>query len=296
MDLSIIIVAFRGYEKLKGTLEAVFNSQTSYSYEVIVVDNNSADGTPEKILKDFPQSDYPNLRLIRNENNGFSKGNNIGFKESKGKNLLILNPDTAVQTNTIQKCLDYLNTHSDIGALGCKLIKADGILDPACRRSFPNPVNSFARLFHLSKLFPKSKLLNSYNLSYLSENEIADVDALSGAFMLIPREVFIKAGCFDEKYFMYGEDLDLCWAIKHLEYRIVYYPDSFTYHYKGQSSRKTPYIALYNFHQAMWIFYAKHYSKKYFAAISAVIWVGIWLRFLVLLTLNFFRRNKFVSK
>jgi GT2 family glycosyltransferase len=296
MDLSIIIVAFRGYPKLKDTIDAVLASETSYSYEVVVVDNGSGDGTADCVARDYPPETHPMVKLIRNENNGFSKGNNIGFKQTVGKDILILNPDTGVQPDTIQKCMDYLHAHPDIGALGCKLIKADGTLDPACRRSFPNLLNSFSRFIGLAKLFPKNKKLSSYNLGYTSENEIMDVDALSGAFMLIPRTVFEKVHCFDEDYFMYGEDLDLCWNIKHAGYHVVYYPETFTYHYKGQSSRKTPYISLYNFHAAMWIFYKKHYAKASSAVVNGLVYSGIWGRFALLLTRNYFRKNPYVSK
>lgn len=280
-DLSIVIVAFRSYDKLNTTLAAVFASRTSYSYEVIVVDNGSGDGTAERIEKDFPAAAYPNLRLIRNANNGFSKGNNFGIRESRGEYVLVLNPDTAVSADTIQICMDHIRRDSEIGALGCKLVKEDRQLDPACRRSFPNPAAAFYRLSGLQKLFPRSAKFAAYNLSYLPEDEIADVDAISGAFMLMPRAVLDQVGMFDEEYFMYGEDLDLCWKIKHAGYRVVYYPATTTIHYKGQSSRKAPYITLYHFHEAMAIFYRKHYAADHGRLMNWLVYAGIWLRFAV---------------
>jgi hypothetical protein len=295
-DLSVVILAFRGYDGLAASVEAVFASQTNYRYEVIVVDNGSADGTAERFEKEFIGSQHPNLKLIRNSNEGFAKGNNLGIRNSSGKYVLLLNPDTAVQTDTIQKCLDYIATNPRIGALGCKLIKADGKLDLASRRSFPNPFNALYRFLQLPKLFPKNKHFSSYNLIYTSENETMEVDSLSGAFMLMPRKVLDEVGMLDSQYFMYGEDIDLCYKIKQAGYKVIYFPKTSTYHYKGQSSKKTPYLMLYQFHRSMWIFYKKHYIKKYPAILGWLVYLGIWLRFSVLIFLNFFRKEKFVSK
>jgi len=296
MDLSIVIVAFRGYKELHQTIEAIFKSQITYSFEVIVVDNGSGDGTADMVERDFPQSRYPNLKLLRNINNGFAKGNNLGVKNSSGKYVLLLNPDTSVYVDALQKCMDYITAHDDIGALGCKLIKGDGTLDLAARRSFPNPLNAFARFTGLQKLFPKSKTFGSYNLTYISDTETMDVDSLVGAFMLMPRDIFDKVGMLDEEYFMYGEDIDLCYKIKEAGYRVIYYPEAITYHFKGASSRKTPYKMLYRFHQSMWIFYRKHYRQKYPFLLNWLVYVGIWLRFSLKCVQNFFRKNKFVSK
>jgi len=296
IDLSVIILAFRSYDKLVASTRAVFASRTDYKYEVIVVDNGSADGTAERFAEEFGANKYPNLKLIRNQNEGFSKGNNLGIVNSSGKYVLLLNPDTSVQPDTIQLCMDYIIANNNIGALGCKLIKSDGKLDPACRRSFPNPANSLYRFLLLPKLFPNSKRISSYNMSYAPEDEILDVDSLSGAFMLMPRVLLNKVGLLDESYFMYGEDIDLCYKIKQAGYRVVYFPKTFTYHYKGQSSKKAPYSMLYHFHESMWIFYKKHYAKKYPAIMNGLVYSGIWLRFAALLSRNALRKEKFVSK
>lgn len=295
-DLSVVILAFRGYDKLAASVQAVFASQTNHTYEVIVVDNGSADGTAERFEKEFVGSKYPNLKLIPNKNEGFAKGNNLGIRNSSGKYVLMLNPDTAVQADTIQMCMDYIVANPEIGALGCKLIKADGKLDLASRRSFPNPVNALYRFLLLPKLFPKSKRFSSYNLLYTSEDETIEVDSLSGAFMLMPRKVLDEVGMLDGQYFMYGEDIDLCYKIKQAGYKVVYFPKTFSYHYKGQSSKKTPYVMLYQFHRSMWIFYKKHYLKKYPVILAWLVYLGIWLRFSVLTTRNFFRKEKFVSR
>lgn len=290
-DLSIITVPFRNKEKVRVTLDAAFKSKGSISFEVIVVDNDSRDGTAEMVAKEFPQ-----VKLIRNENNGFAKGNNRGIRESSGRYILLLNPDTAVQENTLQKCVEKMDSDPMIGILGCKLIKEDGTLDLAARRNIPNPWNSLARFSGLAKLFPKSKMFADYNIGSKSADEEQEVGSVVGAFQMIRREVMDKIGMLDEDYFLYGEDLDWCYRCHVAGYKVLYYPEVFTYHYKGQSSNKTPYIALHAFHDAMWIFYKKHYSKKYPFFMNWLVWLGVWGRFVVLLIVNFFRNNKRVSK
>ncbi len=292
MDLSIIIVAFRNQEKLRVTLNAVFRSQTDYSYEVIVVDNDSADGTAEMLIREYPQ-----VILIRSGNNGFSKGNNIGFARSKGKYILALNPDTAIENNVLQECIALLDSRADIGVVGCKLIKEDGTLDLACRRSIPNLRNSFFRFTKLSFLFPKNKTFAEYNLTYGDENKEGQVGAVSGAFLMIRRSVIEKLDIFfDEDYFMYSEDIDLCLRVTRAGYKVWYYPKVMTLHYKGQSSRKVSTQSLYWFHKYMWVFYRKHYHKDYPFIVNWAVFAGIWSRFLFLYIANIFRRNPYVSK
>ncbi len=291
IDLSVIVLAFRNQEKLKVTLDAVFKSETAFNYEVIVVDNDSKDGTAEMVEKDYSQA-----KLIRNPNNGFSKGNNVGIRQSTGRYVLLLNPDTAVQPNTFQKCLEKMDTDSKIGILGCKLIKEDGSLDLAARRNIPNPVNSFYRFIGLAKLFPKSRIFSSYNVGDKSADEEQEVGSVVGAFLMIRRSVMDKIGLLDEDFFMYAEDIDWCLRCKNAGYKVLYYPEVFTIHYKGQSSKKTPYRALLAFHNAMWIFYRKHYQCQYPFFVNWLVYLAIWARFAGLVTLNFFRKNKRVSK
>ncbi len=279
IDLSVIVLAYKNKEKLRVTLEAVFKSVTNYSYEVIVVDNDSKDGTAEMVEQEFP-----NVKLIRNQNNGFAKGNNVGLKEAVGRLVLFLNPDTAVEPDVLEECIKKIESDKQIGFLSCRLVKEDGSLDVAARRTFPNPVNSFARLTHLDKLFPKT--LGSYNMLNVPENQEQEVDSVVGAFMMIRREVIDKIGKWDEDFFMYGEDIEYCYRAKQAGYKNVYYPKVTTVHYKGQSSKKTPYFALYHFHKAMWIFYKKHYVKKYPFFMNWLVYLAIWTRFYVLVAIK----------
>ena len=291
MKLSIIIVAFRSQDKLRVTLTSVFSSVVNVTFEVFVVDNGSGDSTPDMVSKEFPQA-----VLIRNVNNGFSKGNNIAIKQSTGEYVLLLNPDTELAFDSLQLCIDRIEKDPKIGILGPKLIKGDGTLDLACRRTFPNPANAFYRFSGLSKLFPHSKIVGSYNLTYISDTEEQSIDSCSGAFLLIRRSVIEYIGLLDETFFMYGEDIDWCYRVKQAGFLVWYYPKAIVYHYKGSSSKKTPYIALYNFHAAMWIFYRKHYKQTYPFIVNWFVYIGIWLRFTVFFIRNFLRRNKFVSK
>ncbi len=289
MDLSIIILAFRNKEKLRATIAAILESKTQRSYEVIVVDNDSQDGTAEMVEQEFSK-----VKLIRNQNNGFAKGNNIGLRASYGKVILFLNPDTAVQPNVLEECFAKIESDKTIGFLSCRLIKEDGSLDVAARRSFPNPVNSFARLVHLDKFFPK--VLGSYNMLATPEDQEQEVDSVVGAFMMVRRDVIEKIGNWDEDFFMYGEDIEYCYRAKQAGYRNIYFPRVTTVHYKGQSSKKTPYFALYHFHKSMWVFYRKHYLKIYPFFINWLVYLAIWARFYILVLINKLRKNPYVSK
>lgn len=291
MDLSIIIVAYKNKEKLRVTLEAVFRSVTNYRYEVLVVDNASEDGTVEMV-----QDHFPLAKLIKNQNNGFAKANNIGIKQALGKYLLLLNPDAAVQQNVLEKCCNLLERRADVGMVGCKLLKEDGTLDLACRREIPNLANSFFRLVGLARIFPSNKVISGYNMTYTSEDEEGEVGSLSGAFTMTKRSVVDQIGLLDESMFMYGEDIDWCYRCHLAGYKVWYYPKVTTIHYKGQSSSKVANIALYWFHQSMWIFYQKHYSHRYFFFINWLVWLGVWARYSLLYGLNLLRKKPYVSK
>ncbi len=209
IDLSVIILSYRNPEKLRATLAAVFRSVTGYRFEVIVVDNDSGDGSAEMVERDFPQA-----RLLRNANNGFAKGNNLGLSKAKGRYILFLNPDTEVDTDVFQKCLDFIEKHEKIGMLGCKLIRADGSIDHASKRGFPNPWNALVYFLKFDKFFAKSKKFGGYDKTYMPADTEGEVDVLSGAFMLTRRSVIDKVGGWDEDFFMYGEDIEFCYRVK----------------------------------------------------------------------------------
>ncbi len=291
VDLSIIILSYKSKKHLEVLLPSIFDSAEisfdhtarKYFAEVIVVDNDSQDGT----LEDLKSANLP-VTLIHNINNGFSKGNNLGIKKSSGRYILLLNPDTKVLPDTLVTMLDFMETHPEVGISGCKLIKGNGKLDLACRRRFPNPATSFKRLF--------LKDNSDYNYTNIDENTEMEVDSVVGAFLLIRKTVINKIGLLDEDFFMYGEDLDWCWRCKEGGFKVWYYPKTFIYHYKGESSKRAPFRSLKAFHDAMWIFYKKHYQPEYHFIFNVLVWSGIYLRLVVLGFVNLFKINPRVSK
>lgn len=287
--LSIIIVNYNTKNLLYHTIESIYNSHPKYAYEIIVVDNASEDGSVEMI-----KTMFRDVKLVQNTKNlGFSKGNNIGITISKEKYILLLNSDTEIQSKTLDRCVEFLNKPENyrIGILGCKVLLPNGKLDIACRRGFPTPLNSFFKFVGLAKLFPKSKLFNGYNLTYLDENVSCDVDCVVGAFMLIRREVIEDIGLLDEDYFMFGEDVDYCYRAKQKGWRVYYYADASIIHKKGGSGRKNPKV-IKAFYESMWIFYKKHYLKKYPKILGIIIYVSVKVLTGVHLFLNNFKSKK----
>ena len=292
VDLAVIIVNFNTKGKLRECLRSVFASQTQFSFEVWVVDNASSDGSVGMIKAEFPP-----VKLIENkENAGFAKANNQALRKAQGRYFLLLNSDVEVSAGSFDKMLAYMDNNPMVGASGCRVMKADGTLDKACRRSFPNPVNSFFRLTGLTFLFTRSRTAASYNLTYLPEDKITEVDSVMGAFFLIRRDTVDRIGLLDEDFFMYGEDLDWCFRIKAAGYRVMYVPVTSVIHHKGSSSRKLPQKALYEFHRAMELFYNKHYRAKYNFLLNLIAYAGIWLRYAVLAAANSLRQKKYVSR
>lgn len=289
MDLSIIIVNYRTYELTKQTINSVLETVNNISYEIIVVDNNSCDGSFEQLIKDFQTSSF--IKFIKNTNNdGFAVANNIAFKKSEGDYVLLLNSDVIVNRETINESLNYIKTHENIGILGCKVVLPDGSLDKACRRSFPTFKVSFYRMSGLSKLFPNSPRFNQYNLSYLDEDDMYPVDCVVGAFMLIDSKIMKRVGGLDESYFMYGEDIDLCYKVKKLGFDVFYYGKYSIIHYKGASGKNKR--LLFEFYNSMEIFYDKHYKDEDSLIINYITHISIWtlyyVKLLILTLKNFF--------
>lgn len=273
MDLSIIIVNYRTYDLTKQTINSVMDTVIDLDYEVIIVDNASGDGSLEQLINDFKQ--HSNIHFIANEkNDGFAVANNIAFKKVTGKYLLLLNSDVIVKEDTIEESLKYLKHNDNIGILGCKVSLPDGRLDKACRRSFPTFEVSFYRMSGLSKLFPKSKRFNRYNMSYLDEDKVYPVDCVVGAFMLMPNDIYKQCGGFDESYFMYGEDIDLCYKVKERGFEVYYFGKYDVIHYKGASGKNKR--LLYEFHNSMEIFYNKHYKNQNSFVVNSITYIGIW--------------------
>ncbi|MEY2830693.1 MAG: hypothetical protein RIQ33_2551, partial [Bacteroidota bacterium] len=257
-QLSIIIVNYNVKYFLEECLQSVRRAIKNIDAEIIVVDNNSIDGSIDWIKQKFEE-----VNLISNTINvGFSKANNQAIKIAKGEFILLLNPDTVVEEDTFEKCLAFMKSHDDAGALGVKMIDGTGKFLPESKRGFPTPTAAIYKMMGLNKVFKKSKIFNSYHAGHLSENEINSIDVLAGAFMFIRATVFEKTGLLDETYFMYGEDIDLSWCIINAGYKNYYFPDTKIIHYKGESTKKATFNYVKHFYQAMIIFAKKYYSKQ----------------------------------
>ncbi len=256
-NLSIIIVNYNVKEFLMNLLHSLEVAAADFSSEIIVVDNASTDGSVEEIKQKFP-----GINLIANKKNiGFGPANNQALKIAGGKFILLINPDTIVKEDTLTKLFDFFDSHPDAGLIGCKVLNPDGTLQLACRRSFPKPWTAFTKIIGLSSLFPKSKLFARYNLTYLDENQLNEVDAISGSFMLMKREVYDKIGGFDPKFFMYGEDLDFCYRTQKAGFKVYYVPTTEIIHYKGESTKRSNIDETKMFYDAMHLFVKKHFSS-----------------------------------
>jgi GT2 family glycosyltransferase len=274
MKLSIIIVNYNVKFFLEQCLNSLIKALKNIDAEIIVVDNNSVDGSCQMIRQKFPE-----VILIENKaNKGFSVANNQGIKIAKGEYILILNPDTIVEENTLTKCIEFFSTHKDAGAIGVKLIDGKGRFLPESKRSLPTPFIAFYKIFGLSSLFPKSKIFGKYHLSYYDENEINEVDILPGAFMMIRKETLDKTGLFDENFFMYGEDIDLSYRIIKSGYKNYYFPETTIIHFKGESTKKGSLNYVRVFYNAMIIFARKHFSKKNAQIFILLIYLAIYFR------------------
>lgn len=272
IDLSIIIVNYNVKEFLLNLLQSINNAKNNYSLEIIVVDNASDDGSVELI-----KEKYPYIKLIVNNTNvGFGSANNQALQIAKGKYFLLINPDTIVKENTFKEMIEFFERTPSAGIAGCKVLNPDGSLQLACRRGFPGPWTSFTKVMGLSRLFPKSKFFARYNLTYLDENQTYEVDAVSGAFMMMRGELFQKIGGFDQQFFMYGEDLDLCYRTQKSGYKVYYVNTTEIIHFKGESTKRSSIDETKIFYDAMHLFVRKHFSSS--LLIESILQVAIIFR------------------
>lgn len=254
--LSVVIVNYNVKHFIEQCLFSVLKASQNLEVEIFVVDNNSVDGSVSLIREKFPQ-----VHLISNKTNtGFSVANNQALCLVKGEYVLLLNPDTVVQEDTFTKVLAFMDTHPQAGGLGVKMLDGQGNFAPESKRGLPTPAVAFYKMFGLSKLFPKSRKFGKYHLTYLPENEVNEIDVISGAFMLMRKSVLNKIGLLDETFFMYGEDIDLSYRITQAGYKNYYFPETQIIHYKGESTRRSSLNYVLIFYKAMAIFSRKHFS------------------------------------
>lgn len=263
-SVAVVVVSYNVKHYLRQCLGAVERALDGLDAEVFVVDNDSTDGTIDCL-----QADFPHVTWVRNsENTGFAKANNTAIRMSRSRYVLLLNPDTVIGEDTIRRSLEWMDSHSDSGALGVKMLKNDGSFAWESRRGVPTPWVSFCKMVGLVRMFPKSRVFGKYYMGYHDKNEAHAIEIVSGAFMMLRRSALEQCGMLDETFFMYGEDIDLSYRLLKSGFRNYYLPTPIL-HYKGESTQKTSYRYVYSFYNAMLIFFRKHFS--YFGWFASVL-------------------------
>lgn len=272
--LSVVVVSHNGSPLLQACLESLATDPDRGRYEVTVVDNASTDGAAEMVRRA-----HPGVRVIESGSNlGFARAANIGIRDSTGEYILLLNPDTVVPAGTLRICVDALVQRPDVGMLGCKLVRPDGTLDHACKRSFPTPSSALVHMSKLPRLMGGNQP-GSYTAAHIDEDETGLVDAVNGAFMLVRRTALDSVGLLDERYWMYGEDLDWCFRFWAAGWPVLYWPGATVLHVKsGIAGRHRAWRTNLSFHRAMWLFFSRHQARNYSPLVKSAVWTAIWLK------------------
>jgi GT2 family glycosyltransferase len=270
--LAVVIISFNVCRLLRECLESIYRETTRTRVEIWVIDNHSSDDSVQMLKEEFPD-----VHLIENnENLGFTRANNQAIVQCQSELVLLLNPDTVVRDGALDKMVQYMDEHPEVGVSGCRLLNEDGSLQLACRRSVPSPKVAFYRLSGLSRLFPNSKTMARYNLTYLDPSTTHEVDAVSGAFLLIRRQVIDQIGLLDEDFWIYGEDIDWCIRAKKVGWKVMYCPHADVLHYKGIGSSTNSRKTSYEFYRAMYLFHKKHFARECSPVVNAMIYTGIF--------------------
>lgn len=286
--LSIIILSYNTKDLLKLCLESIQKAlPKSLKVQAIVVDNASTDGSPQMV-----ESGFPWVELTKSKKNlGYSGGNNLGLKKADGKYILFLNSDVEIKKNALSEIVRFMESNKKIGVVTPKVKLFNGEMDPDCHRGFPSPWASITYFVGLENLFPRSRLFGQYHMGHLNLNKAHEIDAGFGTFMVVRKKVLDEVGKWDEKYFFYGEDLDLFYRIKSSGWKVMFFPKVLALHHKGASSGlrkesrkvtkanreikiKTAKASI----EAMKIFYRKFYKGKYSPLITAFVLLGIKLK------------------
>jgi len=274
LKLSVVIVSYNVRYFLEQCLHSVITAGQGIEMEIFVVDNASVDGSVKMLREKFPD-----VKCIANtENVGFSKANNQAIRQSSGEYILLLNPDTVVESDTFRKVIAFMDEHADAGGLGVKMVDGTGRFLPESKRGLPTPMVAFYKIFGLARLFPHSRTFNRYHLGYLPCDKTNQVDVLAGAFMMLRKNTLEKTGLLDEQFFMYGEDIDLSYRITQAGYKNYYFPETRIIHYKGESTKKGSLNYVFMFYNAMIIFARKHFSRQNARLFSFLINLAIYFR------------------
>lgn len=266
LKLSVIIVNYNVKYYLDQCIRSVLRAfeEMNTPAEIIVVDNHSADGSVDYLEQRYPQKLYPMVRFVRSAHNlGFARANNIAIRQSRGEYILLLNPDTIVGEDALKASVDFMDAHEDAGAVGVRMLGAQGRRAMESRRGLPTPMVSFFKMLGFCNRWPHHRLFGKYYMGYLPWDEPCQIEVVSGAYCMLRRKALDEVGLLDEDFFMYGEDIDLSYRVLKGGYHNYYLPVDIL-HYKGESTQKSSFRYVHVFYEAMLIFFRKHYSGMTF--------------------------------
>jgi GT2 family glycosyltransferase len=292
MVYSFGIVSYKVRNLLKDCLDSLYQNPPSGPFEVIVVDNCSEDGTVAMLREAYPQ-----VRVVENSaNHGYTRPMNQALRLSTGRFLVQLNPDTLVLPGAFDSLAQFMDTHPEAGICTPKVLNRDGTLQKQCRRSAARPWDAITYFSGLSRRFPKSPLFSRYLMTYLDEDEINQVEAVSGSCMVIRREVVEQIGYLDELFFAYQEDADFCFRARTAGWKIYYVPSGQIIHYGGQGGSKVEvYRSIYQWHRSYFLYYRKHLAKDYFFLLNGLFYLAMGAKLALNLGLTLLRRDKFAG-
>jgi GT2 family glycosyltransferase len=271
--VSALVVSYNNKELLLRSLKAFFSS-ADVPVEAVVVDNDSTDGSAAAVTNEFPQATV----LVQPKNLGYGRAANLGLERCQGRFVLLLSSDVTVDPGSVGRLTDFLLTRPDAGAVGPRVLLPDGSLDPDCRRSFPIPSTMFYKTVGLSKLFPKSQRFGRHNMGHVPETEVHEMDAGTGACLMLRMATLERVGFFDPRYFMFGEDLDLCYRLKLGGWKVFYLPTASATHHVRRDSPETERQMSFERHRSMWAFHFKHHAEDVSAFGNGLVWAQIWGR------------------
>ncbi len=291
-DLSVCIVTYCARDFLRASLQSLYENTPHLKMEVIVADNGSKDGTVEMVRSEFPE-----VILIENETNlGFTRPSNQCLKQSRGRYVLLLNPDTLILPKALNRLIAFMESHPEVGICGPKVLNKDHTLQKSCRRGESRPWAVISYFTGLAALFPHRRFFSEYQMTYMDENVAHPVAGVAGSCMLIRREVIEQIGYLDEGYFAYQEDADYCFRARQAGWKIYYVPEAQIIHYGGQGgSRVEPYRSIVEWHRSYWRYYRKNLAKDYFFLFNWVYYCAMLIKLLISLVVNFFRKEKYAG-
>ena len=285
--VTALVVSRNSRDELLQSLKTFFAS-ADVPVEAVVVDNDSSDGSPAVVTEEFPQATV----LVQSKDLGYGRAANIGLERCQGRFVLLLSPDVRLDPQAVGRLADFLLTRPDAGAVGPRLLLPGGRLDPEARRAFPLPSTLFYQTVGLSKVFPKSPRFGRANMGHVSDADVHEMDAGTAACLMLRRSALDSVGFFDPRYFMFGEDLDLCYRLKLGGWKIFYLPSAGATHNAKPAPPERQRQISYEKHRAMWTYHFKHHSEDVSAFGNGLVWAQIWGRYVADRVTHTLKRDK----